>query len=302
MLSPEVRARFDRCKPLYSWPRRLLGAGSVNVSLYRAWAGEESFKLLSLSKAGRSSQRVRAKFSKTANTLARFRGESAPRLVYADAETLVVNWVDGETLSGMSLSAELCMDLAATAASQIVDCVSVDTNATLAGLPRQVQRLVGAGVLDEQRAGTLLEKLRGLDIPHQELEGLCFADAALKNYVLSPDKRLHYIDVFGIYRTRLGHNLMRHLLFIPRAFRQSFVARYEADLTHGELTAHLSYHYAIYLLRIAASKSSGGRALVRRRRLERSKQAVAHLERFFVDMGGDPALGVSHILTRENYV
>ena len=301
-MPPDVRLRFDSCKPLYSRLERLLGMGSGTVDLFVAASSTERFKVVKLSRTGRESVAARARFQSCASQIARLKDvAAAPNLVHVDEETIVVEWVDGIPLHKVPLTESLSAQLAATCAGSIVDVGQIKSRDLAIALPHLLDTLSARGLISEKKARRISEVASDLvAVPEAEPEGLCFADAALKNYVIAHDGSIHYVDLFGIYPSLVGHNLMRHMFFLPPSLRSEFLDGFLYLQGDAHLEGYLPYHYLSYLVRIAFSKSAGGRGLVRRQRLRRSRRALEEIEHF-VSANGDVDKILDRILNRNNY-
>jgi hypothetical protein len=94
-----------------------------------------------------------------------------------------------------------------------------------------------------------------LEIPETDTQCVCFGDTALKNFVVSPEDKLYYIDVFGIYKTSLKRNFVKQLFMIPVQLRKQFVEGYLKEIYDKTITRHLPFYHFLFLVNRIYSKS-----------------------------------------------
>ena len=270
-------------KPIYSRIEKILGKGSKAIDVYRIKTTNGNYKLLELSHKGKMSKVASDSFSSYIAKLSRLSGLGfCPELIYHDDESMLVEWIDGETVNNITANKEVVEKIAMVSAGTLSEIKELDIILVNEQTLTKLEALEGRGLLTNIEINKIKKLFNEniIAIPEVEYEGLGFSDAALKNYVLTPDNAIRYIDIYGINRTRISHNLMRHLFFfqseLRTVFLNEFLKIHKAIISEN----YLPFYYCTYLIRIANSKSVNARFLNKRYRMKRAYFAIDRLRRF----------------------
>ena len=282
-LPAEITKSITSKKAIYSRLEKLLGKGSKTVDIYRIRTSKEDYKLLELSRKWKKSRAVSDSFSSYVAKLSRLSGLGfCPELIYHDDESMLVEWIDGETVNNITANKEVVEKIAMVSAGTLSEIKELDIILVNEQTLTKLEELEGRGLLTNIEINKIKKLFNEniIAIPEVEYEGLGFSDAALKNYILTPDNAIKYIDIYGINRTRISHSLMRHLFFFQSELRAVFLNEFLKIHKSIMSENYLPFYYCTYLIRIANSKSVNARFLNKRYRMKRAYFAIDRLRRF----------------------
>jgi len=273
-----IKTELKASKNVYSLLSRLKGYNSPIFEVRQMITRDgHRYKLVQLTPRG-IAQGEQDHISTARQFLNAYDGsERVPKLVYADSERLIVEWLDGTVLDESNLSEQDCTSLGRFIASSVRDERLVNGDRVMELLGLRFEELIGRGVLKPAMAKSLTGMFNGtIPTPGEVPVAICFGDTNLKNFLRNRDGSWRYIDVMGIYRAPVGWTFARQLVWLPARFRASFTSAYIEASPYPEILEYLPFYYLVFLIdRIHVKTRPAGLLQWRYGRRRRKKARIA---------------------------
>lgn len=270
---------------LYSFWDKLIERGSDIHTLREIETTQgEHYKLIQLTEKG-IAQGKQQLIERACQNLNAYNDSSCvPAVIKANSEQLMVQWIEGTPLDQLTLQAADYADLGRFVASNLQNIENINVEHLPEHVNRHLNTLIEQGVLATNLRASVNELLDGKILPPKNANvAICFGDVEPKNFVRDKAGRLHYIDVFGIYRALLGQIFIKQLVRIPVQFREEFVSSYQKHqqiLFESDIELNLPFYLLNYLVTVIYIYSQKPGFFLRLRGRRKARLALQNLEKF----------------------
>jgi hypothetical protein len=278
-------------KKIYTLKQKIRGKGAFGVDLKKITStNDEDYKLIRLNTYG-ISKGEKDRIQRVVQNIHSFKGKnSIPKLIYSDDSTIVLEWIEGDILSGSTLDENNAIALARFNAENCIEIKNIPSENIIGKIIKQLNDLTAQNFLSDDTQQTLLDilnsnKFQGIRYFH---ESLCFADTATKNYIIN-EERLVYFDVYGLDRRSLSRVYTKQLTQMPKEYRKEYSRVYKETLP-VEISHLIPIAYINYLVTRIYSNLNKSHFLIRKRRRNKADLALQNLRSFLyaINNGIDP--------------
>lgn len=282
MFKKQIPLNIKRSKNIYSFKQKLTGRGSFNFQLRRIITTEGVHcKHVKLTLTGLLKGHKK-RINKVVENLSYYNQENTvPKLYYSDAQNIVVEWIDGKQLTGLTKNAETLKKLAQINAESFIHITKIPIQQKKQNLIKSIQALGNSGFITNKTESDLYSVLdsNNLNSLNSIYEGLCFADTATKNYILKPEiqgMNLVYIDIFGIDRRTISSVFAKQLIQTPKEFRKEYFSTFKSVIP-VDIEPNIPFSYFDYLVSRIFSCLEKKSFIRRKRRKIKAEKALNDL-------------------------
>lgn len=276
---------------IYTLKQKIKGKGAFGIDLKKLTdANHESYKLIRLNAYG-ISKGEKKRIKRVLKNIHSFHGkDSIPKLIYSDDCTIVLEWIEGDIMTGDTLNKNNALDLARFNAENFLNIKKVPVERISGRIVKQINELAPHNFINSDTQHILLNFLNSQSIQKitHFYESLCFADTATKNYIKNND-RLVYFDVFGLDRRSVSRVYTKQLTQIPKEFRQDYSNAFKESLPVN-ISHLIPIAYVNYLVTRIYSNINKSNFVIRKKRRKKAKLAAEDLRSFLfaIKDGYDP--------------
>ena len=246
----DIERRIVRSWNVYSIKDRLLRRDRNEVKVRKIETSDgKYYKHIKITKKGIGS-RYQMYIERARECLSSYTdSDCVPKLIYADSEQLLVNWIDGTPMHLLNMEKQDYLDLGRFTASSLREFKLKSVQQIIMHLDSQLFILGRENVLDKTLIKNITSILNEKAIQHDTVEEcICFGDTAHMNFLRDKDGFYHYIDIFGIYRAPIGRIFAKQITAIPLSFRKAFAHAYRQSLPYSGIRLDIPFYYLIYLI------------------------------------------------------
>lgn len=290
ILSPKLMDKqitpfiIKKSKRIYTLKLKIRGKGSIKFNLKKIITDDgNQYKLIQANIFGIFTG-GKNRIKKVIRNLNEYESKSSvPNLKYFDSKTVVVEWIEGESITGNKKDEMTYQQLAKFNAENFINIKKIPLIKLINELTDKINLLLNLGSISQQTGTDLIALCKNTNFIGTDsfCDSLCFADTATKNYIKTLEKnpRLVYIDIFGIDRRLVSRVFAKQLIQTPIEFRKKYADIFLSTIPL-QIESNLPLSYLDYLITRIYSGVVKRNILNRKKRKEKTEHAIYDLHSF----------------------
>lgn len=275
---------IKKSKRIYSLRQKLRGKGSIKFHLNKVTSEDgNQYKLIQTNIYGVFTG-GKNRIKKVIRNLNEYKSKnSVPHLKYSDSRTVIVEWIEGEPITGNKKDELTYYQLAKFNAENFINIKKIPTITLIDEITDKINHLLNLGVISQQTGSDLIALCKNPNFIGADsfYDSLCFADTATKNYIETSGRnpRLVYIDIFGIDRRLMSRVFAKQLIQTPIEFRKKYAEIFTSTIP-VQINSNLPLSYLDYIITRIYSGVVKRNILNRKKRKEKTELAINDLHSF----------------------